>query len=366
MPEQLDKAPAPMTVGCRKRVVQPDARLLEVYGVWTNPEPTCLEDAAQRFEFELRVPHTAGGKGQAEVLAVAELYRIPERYFANPASIAFLTEPSHAFSEINDVMDMDVGGRIKYRTTGGRDLNSGGAHGPILYIEKLQLLDARFRGQGYGVFLACRAIEMLATRGEKHPSRTLVLPFPLQWQPELHVDVVEGRSTFEDDKKRVVGVWESMGFQKIGDSDIWGRSECADLPNAKDICKFIAKLPMEDRPIDWGAHRDGLDTIVVREDNEAEDEEAEEEDGQDKETEDMEDGMQQTDSDAPMESSHMKAKPAKACTRVKRTKKSSKAMKIKRGAGTNRAMSRKQMQHTMKKTKALKNATRQSGSKPRK
>ena len=38
---------------------------------------------------------------------------------------------------------------------------------------------------------------------------------------------------------QVAGVWESMGFQRIGDTAFWGRNQFHQHPKMKDVCRFI-------------------------------------------------------------------------------------------------------------------------------
>eukprot|EP01084_Bolivina_argentea_P284704 488003_1 len=102
------------------------------------------------------------------------------------------------------------------------EMNEGGG-GNIVYLDRIEV-HKEHKGHGYGRGLTQRIIDNFA-RGF---DGVVLKPFPLQWERGSRTEVTEfteeEKASFEKDKKKVIGVWESMWFYQFGgpNSEYWG------------------------------------------------------------------------------------------------------------------------------------------------
>lgn len=95
--------------------------------------------------------------------------------------------------------------------------------GNLFLIQKVEILP-KFRGSKYGHKAVKRLIQQFA-----HGVALIVLkPFPLQFEKK-RFEALNHKSkykSFVKDEKRafakIIKYWEEIGFQQIGNSDIWG------------------------------------------------------------------------------------------------------------------------------------------------
>eukprot|EP01084_Bolivina_argentea_P072828 132212_1 len=132
------------------------------------------------------------------------------------------------YSELADLMtalDMSNSGTFLSKESVSMDkMNEGGEHCNIILINRVEI-NKHFKGKKYGKYLVQRICDNFGT----HMCRVVLKPFPLQWErkdPKTEEDNIN----FEKDRKKVIGVWESIGFEQISDTKYWGRSQALNHP----------------------------------------------------------------------------------------------------------------------------------------
>mmetsp|Transcript_47294 Transcript_47294/g.78483 ORF Transcript_47294/g.78483 Transcript_47294/m.78483 type:complete len:295 (+) Transcript_47294:31-915(+) len=90
--------------------------------------------------------------------------------------------------------------------------------GDILLLKRVRT-EPGFAKRGLGRCLVQRIIDIHCNPFD----RIVLKPFPLQHGWSAMPGKVHPVQTFEDDLKKVIEVWETMGFRQIGISDMWGK-----------------------------------------------------------------------------------------------------------------------------------------------
>lgn len=104
----------------------------------------------------------------------------------------------------------------------------------IIYIDRIELVNDKYKGLGYGKCLIQRIIDNMGSTQTK----VICKPFPLQWEKKDKKNIKQ-KTTFEADMKKVTKVYEIMNFRRIGKSEYYGRNEAFEQPKMKQFCKFL-------------------------------------------------------------------------------------------------------------------------------
>eukprot|EP00485_Elphidium_margaritaceum_P008737 CAMPEP_0202703268 /NCGR_PEP_ID=MMETSP1385-20130828/16132_1 /ASSEMBLY_ACC=CAM_ASM_000861 /TAXON_ID=933848 /ORGANISM="Elphidium margaritaceum" /LENGTH=280 /DNA_ID=CAMNT_0049361091 /DNA_START=44 /DNA_END=886 /DNA_ORIENTATION=- len=134
---------------------------------------------------------------------------------------------SQELEDLMPVLDMKNPG-IFEDSKQDQGMNEGGSAQDVVLLRRVNIIES-FRGNGYGKCLAQRIIDNFGT-GQ---CRIVVKPYPLQWEGKEDDEFDENQ--FQQDKRKVIAVWESMGFRQIGNSEFWGRNQAFMHPRT--ICE---------------------------------------------------------------------------------------------------------------------------------
>eukprot|EP01083_Nonionella_stella_P308598 1089527_1 len=101
------------------------------------------------------------------------------------------------------------------------EMNEGGG-GNIVYLDRIEV-NKQYGGFGFGRCLIQKIIDSFA-RG---CDAVVLKPFPLQWECRSPSAFVTDKKSFEEDRQKVINVWETMWFYQFGgpNSNYWGRCE---------------------------------------------------------------------------------------------------------------------------------------------
>lgn len=106
----------------------------------------------------------------------------------------------------------------------------------LFIIQKIEI-NPKFRGKNYGLAAAIRIIQQFA-----HGVGLVVLkPFPLQFENGKHniMSKKQKYKSFSIEEKiafsKIRMYWERIGFQRIGNSEIWGLNPLYKLKTAAEI-----------------------------------------------------------------------------------------------------------------------------------
>lgn len=105
----------------------------------------------------------------------------------------------------------------------------------IIYLDRIQLINGKYKGFGYGKCLIQRIIDNFGTS----QTRVICKPFPLQWENNKENPRKKDDKQFAIDMQKVINVYEAMNFRKIGNSQFYGRNEALIQPKMKEFCKFL-------------------------------------------------------------------------------------------------------------------------------
>eukprot|EP01084_Bolivina_argentea_P142726 250704_1 len=144
-----------------------------------------------------------------------------------------LDAPSQETADLMQIMDMENCGAFKYKKINNSNnlfdgsmsgMNEGGEHQNIILISRVEV-NKHFKGKQYGRCLVQRITDNFGV-GQ---CRVVLKPFPLQWE-RVEDTSDDHKKQFEEDRRKVISVWESMGFTQICDSAFWGRNQAYNHP----------------------------------------------------------------------------------------------------------------------------------------